>query len=92
MFSFIVVQVAATDNDNNELATVLLKYTLIPNTVFANPALYLQVDISSGEIKSAKPLMRSSDQFGGVLPDQLYFTVRVYDWGRPHSQIPLYTF
>ncbi|KAL5106290.1 Neural-cadherin [Taenia crassiceps] len=79
----IIGSVAATDKDDSNLAATLLRYELIGNTVFARPTLYLQIDQKNGSIYNAKPLLRTADQFGGVLPDQLYFTVAVYDWGVP---------
>nr|CDS18766.1 neural cadherin [Echinococcus granulosus] len=79
----IIGSVAATDTDNPDLAAIRLRYELIGNTVFARPHLYLQIVQNNGSIYNVKPLLRTADQFGGVLPDQLYFTVAVYDWGVP---------
>ncbi|VDK36063.1 unnamed protein product, partial [Taenia asiatica] len=79
----IIGEVAATDEDDPVLAATLLRYELIGNAVFARPNLYLQVNQETGSISNVKPLLRTADQFGGVLPDQLYFTVAVYDWGVP---------
>ncbi|KAM7536230.1 hypothetical protein Aperf_G00000082111 [Anoplocephala perfoliata] len=75
--------ITATDSDDPDLAALRLRYELIGNTVFARPNQYLTIDSTSGSITNAQPLLRSADQFGGVLPDQLYFTVAVYDWGVP---------
>lgn len=75
--------VTATDKDDPSLASIRLRYELIGNTVFARPTLYLQVDSQTGAISNVRPLIRTPDQFGGVLLDQLYFTVAAYDWGEP---------
>ncbi|VDD83839.1 unnamed protein product [Mesocestoides corti] len=79
-------KVTATDADDPELSAIRLIYELIGNTVFAKPTDYLQIDPQSGTITNARPLMRTADQFGGVLPVQLYFTVAVYDWGVPQMR------
>ncbi|VDK68862.1 unnamed protein product [Dibothriocephalus latus] len=76
-------QVNATDEDDKELSKTLIKYTLIGNTVFSMPTKYLKIDVNTGVITNVLPLLRLSSFYGGILPDQLYFTVKATDWGVP---------
>nr|VZI39916.1 unnamed protein product [Spirometra erinaceieuropaei] len=76
-------QVKATDADDLELSKTLIKYSLIGNTVFSTPTKYLQIDVSTGVITNVVPLERAAGFYGGILPDQLYFTVKATDWGVP---------
>ncbi|KAL3319746.1 hypothetical protein Ciccas_001583 [Cichlidogyrus casuarinus] len=79
----VIGTLTATDQDDPELARTRLQYTLIPNTVFSNPTQYLNINPQSGVLTNANPLPYSLSGYNGILPNQLYFTVRVQDWGVP---------
>ncbi|VDL88847.1 unnamed protein product [Schistocephalus solidus] len=76
-------QVSAIDEDDVELSKTLIKYSLIGNTVFSTPTRYLKIDASTGVITNVVPLVRAAGFYGGILPDELYFTVKATDWGVP---------
>ncbi|VEL35319.1 unnamed protein product [Protopolystoma xenopodis] len=83
-------QVAATDLDDPVAARTQLTFTFAPNTFFRNPTQFLTIAPTTGVITTSKVLLRTSNDLDDVLPSQLYFTVRVDDWGEP-SNLKVYT-